>query len=319
MGPIERAYKKMLLHRCDGDSWIKYFSAGDFPGLEASPAAFDSYGNTLRGYFYAYPGCREDTLLVFCHGIGGGHRSYMTEIAALCGAGYRVFAYDDTGCFESEGEDLRSLGFSLADLDSALSYLKREGIFDKYKNVCVLGHSRGGFAAGCIPLYHDDIRKVVVISGFLSVESFLSSQIAGMKLPFKGALLNALLSTEAKADPAHRGASIPEAMAKGACRYLVAHSEDDPVVPYEQNAALLQKRFPDAEYLIASDRKHNPNYTKDAAGYLNDVFGEFARLVKQKKLRTVQDKEAFFADTDWRRMTAQDPAFWEKVSAFLDA
>ena len=28
----------------------------------------------------------QDTLLIFCHGIGGGHRSYLTEIHTLCKA-----------------------------------------------------------------------------------------------------------------------------------------------------------------------------------------------------------------------------------------
>ena len=144
-------YKKLLIHRYDGEPYIKYFTAEDFPGLQAEPVEFDSDGNLLKGFFYSYPGFREDTLLIFCHGIGGGHRSYLTEIDLLAKAGYRVFAYDNTGCFASEGKDIRSMSRSLADLCNAIEFLKCEGIFQSYENVCVLGHSWGGFAAGCIP------------------------------------------------------------------------------------------------------------------------------------------------------------------------
>ena len=318
MGLSAFFYKKLLVHRYDDEPYIKYFTAEDFPGLLADPVEFESDGELLRGFFYSYPGCREDVLLIFCHGIGGGHRSYLTEIDTLAKAGFRVLSYDNTGCFASEGKDIRSMSGSLRDLDNAIRFLKREGIFQRYENVYVLGHSWGGFAAGCIPQYQEEIRKTVVMSGFLSVESLLTNGIMGMKIPFKKAILKGMLSFDAKADPVHKDASILKAMEKGTCRYFIAHSEDDGVVPYKQNTAILQERFPEAEYLILNGRKHNPNYTQDAVEYMNKTFGEFARLVKEKKLKTKEEKAAYYADTDWRRMTAQDPAFWEKVIAFLN-
>lgn len=319
MGISSHFYKKTLIHRYDGEPYIKYYTAEEFPGLLAEPVEFDSDGNRLKGFFYSYPGCREDVLLIFCHGIGGGHRSYLTEIHTLCQAGYRVLSYDNTGCFASEGKDIRSMSRSLADLDRAVDFLKREGIFGRYENVYVLGHSWGGFAAGCIPFYQEEIRKTVVISGFVSVEGILSPGIMDMKIPFKKAILKGTLAFEEKADPAHKDASILKAMEKGNCRYFIAHSEDDGIVSYEKNAAILRERFPEAEYLIVNGRKHNPNYTQDAVEYMSKTFGGFSKLVKEKKLKTKEEKAAYFADTDWKRMTAQDPAFWEKVIAFLNA
>lgn len=319
MGLISRMYKATLIHRYDGEPHIRYFTAEDFQGLLAEPVEFDSDGNMLRGFFYSYPEARQDTLLVFCHGIGGGHRSYLTEIATLCRAGFPVFAYDNTGCFASEGESIRSMSRSLADLDNAVGFLKKEGVFDRYQNVYVLGHSWGGFAAGCIPFYREEIRKTVVISGFVSVKGILKTGLEEKKLPFLGAILKRTMAIEAKADPTHRDASILAAMEKGTCRYFIAHSEDDPIVPYPENAAILKERFPEEEYHILNGRKHNPHYTDDAVQYMNDTFGTYGRLVKEKKLRTEEEKEAYFADADWHRMTAQDPAFWEKVIAFLNS
>ena len=132
------------------------------------------------------------------------------------------------------------------------------------------------------------------MSGFLSVESLLSAGIMDMKIPFKKAILKGMLSFETKADPAHKDASILRAMEKGSCRYFIAHSEDDGVVPYKQDAAILQERFPEAEYLIVNARKHNPNYAQDAVDYMNKTFGDFTRLVKEKKLKTEEEKKAYY-------------------------
>ena len=33
----------------------------------------------------------QDTLLIFCHGIGGGNRSYLTEIHTLCKAEKKAY------------------------------------------------------------------------------------------------------------------------------------------------------------------------------------------------------------------------------------
>ena len=65
-------------------------------------------------------------------------------------------------------------------------------------------------------------------------------------------------------------------------------------------------------------KKHNPNYAQDAVDYMNETFGNFARLVKEKKLRTEAEKAAYYQETDWKRMTAQDPAFWDQVLRFLN-
>ena len=91
MGMITRYYKKFLIHRYDENGYIKYFSADDFEGLRQEAVSFLSGKNLLKGYFYHYDGCKKDELIIFCHGIGGGHRSYMAEIELLCRKGYPVF------------------------------------------------------------------------------------------------------------------------------------------------------------------------------------------------------------------------------------
>ena len=275
MGFTSFLYRKLFIHRYDDNGYIKYFTAADFPGLAAAPVEFDSGGNTLKGFFYSRPIPQKDDLVIFCHGIGGGHRSYMAEIDRIASEGYTVFAYDNTGCFASGGKSIRCLSQSLADLDAAVRFLKAEGIFQKYGRVFVIGHSWGGFAAGNVPRFHPDIPKIVVISGFLSVEGLLTSAVQGAKIPGKQGLMKKLLAFEQAAAPEYCGAYLPDAVKLGTAEYLFAQSTDDAMVPFDRNTAVLQTLFPAQTYLVYTDRGHNPNYTADAVAYMRGEFGRF--------------------------------------------
>ena len=319
MGIVEAVYRKKLVHRYDDEGYIKYFSAADFPGLQAEPFRFTSVKNTLRGFWYRCGGERNE-LIVFCHGVGGGHRSYMTEIALLCGRGYTVLAYDNTGCFDSGGRDIGGFGQSLADLDAAVKALKADGAWEKFSRVFVMGHSWGGYAAANIPKYQSGFEKAVVISGFVSVERMLLTQTAGAKTAKDRFTFRRLCAFEKKACPAYFGANALDAVNEGKTKYLFAHSKDDPVVPYAEHTRYIRENAKsDAEYLIVSGRMHNPNYTADAVVYMSEVLGGFQAAQKAGKMKTLDEKEAYFKDTDWRRMTAQDEGFWDRVCAFLQA
>ncbi len=317
MALSEKLYKKLLVHRYDDPGYLKYYTAVDYPGLRDEPFFFRSGDCRLSAHRYAYDGA-GDSLILFCHGIGGGHLSYMREIELLCRRGFTVIAWDNTGCFASEGADIRCLSQSLADLDAAVAYLKETGVFSAFRRVSVVGHSWGGYAAANIPAFQSGIEKAVVISGFVSAERLLLGMLGGAKDPVRRAVLRRLLAFERAAAPKYAAACALDPVNAGGTKYLFAHSTDDPTVSYAYNTEYIQKNAAaPAEYLISGDRKHNPNYTADAAAYLNETFGSFNRALRRGKLKTPEDKRRFFADADWDRMTAQDPLFWEKVFAFL--
>ena len=104
---IVGTFRNNFLRRCDDTGTAFYFSSADFPGLEAEPFSFPSCkGHELKGYFYHYDDPIPGRIVVFDHGFGGGHRSYMKEIELLCRHGYLVFSYDHTGCMESGGDSI---------------------------------------------------------------------------------------------------------------------------------------------------------------------------------------------------------------------
>ena len=123
---VVNMYKGMMHTRCDDTETVFYFSAENFSGLKKEKYSFSSsLGHTLSGYIYSYESPISNRLVVFDHGFGGGHRSYMKEIEMLCRQGYKVFSYDHTGCMESQGENTNGFAQSLHDLDDCLTALKR--------------------------------------------------------------------------------------------------------------------------------------------------------------------------------------------------
>lgn len=86
--------------------------------------SFKSGENTLQGYIY---GSKNDKgLIVFAHGIGCGHEYRLSEITWFVDMGWRVFAYDGTGCCTSEGNGIKGLPQSALDMDSALTFVEND-------------------------------------------------------------------------------------------------------------------------------------------------------------------------------------------------
>ena len=173
-------YRSQFLTRCDDAGLAHYFSHADFPGLQQEAFSFpSSCGHTLQGWFYHYETVIPGRIVVFDHGFGGGHRSYMKEIEMLCRHGYLVFSYDHTGCMESGGENPGGLSQSLRDLNDCLTALKKHPACADLL-FSVMGHSWGGFSTLNIAALHPDITHIVVLSGFTSVERMLEQFFSGI-------------------------------------------------------------------------------------------------------------------------------------------
>lgn len=303
MGALVNVYKKTIIHRYDDNGTVKYFSASDFPNLQAKAVCFYSGQNKLKGYFYYYDNFNKESLTVFCHGLFGGHRSYMVEIETLCKAGYTVFAYDMTGCFESEGQSIIAVTQFLKDLDCAFNYLKDSNTLNKFKNIYAIGHSCGAFAVQNIACFHPYISKIISISGFVSISAFFDSSLKKLQKIAKPSLVN----YEKKQNPLYASVNSSETINKSKAKYLIVHSKDDSTISFDSDIPILQKTVtnPNVEYIVCNNKKHNPNYTEDAVTYMNSILGSY------------NGQPDYYKTTDWNRMTAQDTTFWDKALAFL--
>lgn len=315
---IINAYRQMAYTRCDGDGCTHYFSSDDFPGLKKEPYPFTaSAGHKLSGYIYSYPDRTNGRLVVFDHGFGGGHLSYITEIAMLCDRGYTVVAYDHTGCMESGGETPNGMAQSLADLNDCMTHVKGDGRFSGM-DISVVGHSWGGFSTMNIATLHPEISHIVAISGFVSVELLINSYFGGILMGYR----KPIMKLETESNPKFVRFNAVESIKSSGVKALLIYSDDDKLCKKKVHYEALRKGLDGCEgveLMLVSGKGHNPNYTADAAAYLGEYLEKKAELTKRGKLSDGAAKADFVASFDWRRMTAQDGAVWDKIFAALEA
>ena len=70
--------------------------------------------------------------------------------------------------------------------------------------------------------------------------------------------------------------------------------------------------------LRVTKRKHNPNYTEDAVSYMNEVFGKYQQLIRDKVIKTDEDKINYFKDISLERLTTQDEIMFDEIVKFMD-
>lgn len=309
-------YRGMMYTRCDDTETAFYFSADDFRGLTAEEYRFSSsLGHTLQGYLYAYENARTDRLIVFDHGFGGGHRAYMKEIELLCKRGFRVLAYDHTGCMQSGGDSPNGLAQSLCDLNDCVTAIKADPRFFGV-DLSVMGHSWGGFSTLNITALHPDISHIVAISGFVSVEAMVKSFFSGLLRVYR----KAVLSLERDSNPYFSTFSALDTLAVSRTKALLIYSANDRLCcrsHYDALKAALGERE-NIEWLLVEEKGHNPNYTEAAVSYLAEFSMARERLLRQENL-TKEEKERFVSSFDFEKMTEQDETVWERIFAHLDA
>lgn len=311
---IVNTFRSNFLRRCDDVGTAHYFSAADFPGLNQESFRFaSSCGHDLQGYFYHYANPIPGRIVVFDHGFGGGHRSYMKEIEMLCRHGFLVFSYDHTGCMESGGDDIRGFSQSLRDLDDCLKALKAsercQGL-----DISVMGHSWGGFSTGNIAALHPDVSHIVVLSGFISVEAIVNQFFGGIM----GGYRKPIMALDPNPDY-NRHCSV-ESLGNSNAKILLVYSDNDKLVGKAAHFDVLKNALShkdNVRFLLVSNKGHNPNYTEDAVKYLGEYSSAVAR--QGKKLKTKEQKKAFRNSWDWNRMTAQDESVWAEIFKTLDA
>ena len=312
---IVHMYRGMMYARCDDTETVFYFAPKDFSGLQAEPHSFAaSGGHTLQGYFYQYKNPVPNRLVVFDHGFGGGHRAYMKEIHMLCKHGYRVFAYDHTGCMESGGETPNGLSQSLCDLNDCIAMLKADPRCAE-TDISVMGHSWGAFSTLNITALHPDISHIVAMAGYVSVPEMIGTFFSGLLKGYR----KAVLTVETESNPRFIAYNAVETLSRSKTKALLIYSENDTMCPrkhYDILHAGLEGKD-NIRFLLLPNKGHNPNYTEDAVKYLNE-FGKARAKLARKKGLTAEEKAAFVASYDWDRMTVQDEAVWAAVFEHLD-
>ncbi len=311
-------YRKTLFVRQERAYDTAFFDYTDFPGLCRDEYSFISVkGDRLYGAFYRYPGASREHVIVFDHGMSsGGHLAYMTEIEILASRGYTVFSYDHTGCYRSEGETSGGFSQSLSDLDCALRALKAEPSLSG-ASFSVIGHSWGAYSCLNIASFHPDVKHIIAMSGFVSVADMHRQLFSGIMSFYRKALMN----VERASNPDYVDSNALSALMNTDAQVLIIHSSDDPIVKaghhFEKLRAALSGRE-NIEFLLLEGKAHNPNYTAEAVKYLAEFTAELTEKRASGELSDEKKRNAFVNSFDWKKMTEQDGAVWEKIFAVLE-
>lgn len=210
------------------------------------PKQFYSGEHRLTGYLYRSDAVlgdavSADTLVVLSPGFRASADDYLWQIQSLLDYGWSVFAFDTTGSGNSEGDSEIGFAQALCDLDAALRYVEQNDRFG-YREVALLGHSRGGYAACCALAYDYDIAAVVSISGLNSaMEGVMSAAVDKVGVIAYGNygflwLYQAMLFG---ADTLNQSAV--EALSQSDVPTLVIHGERDEQVPLDRYSIVAHR------------------------------------------------------------------------------
>lgn len=307
-------------NRCEGNAYLQYFTAADFPNLTADPVEFaGNRGQVLRGNLYSETGSQDfKALLVFAHGMGGGHLSYTTELDFFAKRGYMVLAYDNTGTMASEGKSLVGMPQAVSDLRSALAFAKQD-VRTKALPVVLVGHSWGGYTVCRVLYFHPNVKGVVAFSAPDDVPSLLCAQAKAMTGKNLGFLEPFLRLYERIRFGKAAAMRTSEIAAQADVPVLLLHGEKDTTVRPADAAATQEilKNRQNVQTVLYPEKQHNVYATVEAEQYIADAFSKLGVLTKDKA--KAADAKSFAETLDFRKMCEEDTVVMETVSAFLDS
>lgn len=311
-----RIYSSVFGKRCDGDERLKYFTHKDFEGLKAAPVEFkNNDGITLRGAIYAKSGVlMPKGLIVFSHGMGGGHLSYMTEINTFAENEFAVLAYDNTGTCSSDGDKLSSFCQGAEDLKAALRFVKQHPTLSKMK-IILAGHSWGGYSV-CRALGDENVKVDGAVtfgapnSGYQVISAALGEKFSFLTPVFR--LFFRIFEGESALVMCSDSLALAEPTP-----VLMLQGENDAIVRPDISAALSADGLPHIKSVFFDGRYHNVYQTIESEEYMNSTFAKLNALKKNKNA-SEEEISACYDHIDYELITREDPAVMDLVIRFMD-
>lgn len=308
--------------RCDGNPKLKYFTADDFEGLTTKPIEFKSNkGQILKGNIYTYKEVEEyKGVVVFVHGMGGGHLSYTTEINTLAKAGFIVVGYDNTGTCSSEGKNLKGFFQSVIDLKYALKFIEENDALNKY-SIELVGHSWGAYTVCQVLQFKVNVKAVVAMSGFNNSAKLICDSAkaeTNTNLSFLRPFITVInFITFGKSGIKNT----IDILKNTKTPVLLLHGKSDTTVSLENsliaNKELLENN--NIKQIVYEGRFHNVYQTKASEEYLNTTFGKLSELSKKYKGKIPEEEASkIYNNIDYKKMTEEDKDVMNTIIEFLE-
>ncbi|MBQ5959539.1 MAG: alpha/beta fold hydrolase [Firmicutes bacterium] len=309
--------------RSEGTRGARYFQAADFEGLDAVPVSFRSMQNEqLRGFFYTSRLWESSPrgILIWVHGMGGGHTAYTTEINTFAKAGYQVLGYDNTGTMLSDGPSLRGFPQAIQDLASAYDYVQENN--PSRLPVYLAGHSWGAYAVCAFLQLGRPVAGVIALSPLenpVAAMAALASQNTGKKLGFLKPFLFACTLMDFGQFALYRPSY---GLQRTQVPVLLMHGTQDTMIPESLSPLAFRSFFeknPAVQILLVPGKAHNVYITAAAQQAMADYFTAYTQLNAQYNGNPPAAAEERFIDSaDFRKMTEEDLDIIHIILDFLD-
>ena len=309
--------------RCDGNPELRYLTHKDFKNLEAEPISFLSdKGQRLWGAVYTYQSVEQLWgLVIFSHGMGGGHLSYTTEIHTLAKAGFAVLAYDNTGTMASDGKSLESFYQAVKDLRSAIAFAREDAKLSKYK-IVLAGHSWGGYAVCQVLAFEEAyVAGAVAFSPPNSGPDVICKSIRqtiGIPIVWLRPALGVASVIKGGWNSRYKSSSV--LLRTRQVPVLILQGDADTIVPLSNSPlsdpAITRKN--NITSILYKGRAHNVYQTKEAEQYLSEVFGAIAVAQKRygKGGLPLEERTRLY-NVDYELITREDPRVMKTVVDFI--
>jgi alpha-beta hydrolase superfamily lysophospholipase len=283
---------------------------------------FPSGPNRLQGYIYGLD--NERGLVVVAHGLGDGADSYLPEIAYFVDQGWRVFAYDATGSFDSEGESTRGFPQAVLDLDAALAYINGQPELAGLP-LLLFGHSWGGYAVVNVLHYNHEIAGVASVAGVNSAMDIVMEQGRQLLGGFSSLLYPHLWLYQWILFDEAASFNAVEAINRSGVPVFIVHGLEDDVVLYEGSsiiARLGQMTNPRVKVLLLDKpghSGHNNIFLSERALAYNEAIGELYRELLEEYGHDIPYavKQEFFSKVDRDLAQEINRELMDEIHAFF--
>ncbi len=301
--------------------YLMYTDAEDT--YEREKISFMSGENRLQGYLYG--GENTKGLVVICHGLGGGAENYLAQTLSFVDEGYQVFGYDNTGCYNSEGESCIGLVQSVKDLDAALTFIEREERF-KGLPVYLYGHSWGGYAVTAVFNYDHNIAASVSVSGFNKPMQMIIEWARGMMGSFAYVEYPYIWLYQKTVFGGDLDITAVNGINNTDTPIMIVHGTDDQTIGIDESAIIAYRDMitnPNVVYEIREKENQNGHSTlfrsAESVAYTEKLDKEYDKLYEEYDGNIPEEAEkAFYEKIDKSVSGGLDTELMEDIFMFFD-
>lgn len=308
------------------------FRVEDFEGLNSTNYEFPSDKNQiLAGAMYS-AGSDQKGIIILAHGFGGGgYNSYLDCINYFAQNGYYVFAYDATGNDESDGEGVGGFPQGQIDLDYAIDFVENSGNFPDLP-IGLFGHSWGAYSVSSVLSYHPEIKAVIACCGANKASDYFEAVGKKEAGNFIYTMMPFVKLHEWMRFGKYATNTAIDGFESTDAKILLAHSQDDQMVPINYGYDLFYEKFndnPRFTFLHFEDRGHDNFFVDPSKAYKDELNLEiekwdetlpYAYKENENKEKFEKDKADFIEANLDRQKWANtlDVHLFEKFLNFYD-